>query len=167
MGVVVGNAYELFQRRRSRAICWPTNSASEIRRTAVGCAFIDSASSHPWQPVFFSFSSWQKDAAMPKKQPTEVHDQAVGMTLDRSKGYLSMRAAYRDLSPKLNIGAETVCEWVTQAQADTGERWAPTSDEYEESNRLRRENPDLRETNDLAGPNHGAERFLLSVGRVC
>jgi transposase len=86
---------------------------------------------------------------MPKKHPTEVHERAVRMTLDRVKDYPSLRAACRDLAPKLNIGAETLRKWVTQAQADAGERTGPTTEELEEIKRLKRENRDLRETNDI------------------
>ncbi|MEB0005009.1 IS3 family transposase [Cryobacterium sp. 10I1] len=86
---------------------------------------------------------------MPKKHPTEVRERAVRMTLDRLKDYPSMWAACRDLAPKLNIGAETLRKWVTQAQADAGERSGPTSEELEEIKRLKRENRDLRETNDI------------------
>ena len=79
---------------------------------------------------------------MPKKHPTEVRERAVRMTLDRLKDYPSMWAACRDLAPKLNIGAETLRKWVTQAQADAGERTGPTSEEIK---CLNRENRDLRE----------------------
>ena len=71
------------------------------------------------------------------------------MTLDRLRNYPSMSAACQDLAPKLNIGAETLRKWVMQAQADAGERSGPTSDELEEIKRLRREDRDLRETNDI------------------
>ena len=60
-----------------------------------------------------------------------------------------MWAARLDLAAKLNIGAETLRKWVTQAQADAGERTGPTSEELEEIKRLKRENRDLRETNDI------------------
>lgn len=86
---------------------------------------------------------------MPKKHSTEVDDRAVRMTLDRLKDYPSISAACRDLAPKLNIGAETLRRWVMQAQADAGVRSGPTSDGLEEIKRLRRENRDLRETNDI------------------
>lgn len=86
---------------------------------------------------------------MPKKHPTEVRDRATRMALDRLNDYPSIWAACRDLAPKLNIGAETLRKWVTQAQADAGERSGPTSEELEEIKRLKREVRDLRETNDI------------------
>ena len=86
---------------------------------------------------------------MPKTHPAEVRDRAVRMTLDRLKDYPSMWAACRDLAPKLNIGPETLRKWVTQAQADAGERTGPTTDELDEIKRLKRENKELRDINDI------------------
>lgn len=72
------------------------------------------------------------------------------MTLNRLKDYPSIWAACRDLAPKLNIGPETLRKWVTQAQADAGERTGPTSDELDEIKRLKRENKELRDVDDMA-----------------
>ena len=96
---------------------------------------------------------------MPKKHPIEVRERALRMTLDRLKDYPAMWAACRDLAPKLNIGAETLRKWVTQAQADAGESTGPTTEELEEIKRLKRENRDLRETNDIL---KAAASFLSS-----
>lgn len=86
---------------------------------------------------------------MPKESPAEVRERAIGMTLDRLKDYPSMWAACRDLVPKPNVRAETLRKWVTQTQSDAGERTGPTSEELEEIRRLKRENRDLRETNEI------------------
>jgi transposase len=86
---------------------------------------------------------------MPKKHPIEVRDRATRMTLDRLADYPSVSAACRDLGPKLNIGSETLRKWVLQAQADAGSRSGPTTAELEEIKKLKRENRELRETNDI------------------
>jgi transposase len=86
---------------------------------------------------------------MPKKFSTEVRDRAVRLTLDYLKDYPSMLAACRDLAPKLKIGAETLRKRVAQAQSDASDRNGPTSVELEEIKRLKSENRDLRETNDI------------------
>lgn len=70
------------------------------------------------------------------------------MTRYRFKDYPSIWAECRDQAPKLNIGAETLRKWVTQAQADASERTGPTSEELKKIKRLKRENRDLREAND-------------------
>ena len=71
------------------------------------------------------------------------------MTLDRLADYSSMTTACKDLAPKLNIGVETLRKWVTQAQADAGDRSGPTSVELQEIKRLTRENKDLRDINEI------------------
>ena len=86
---------------------------------------------------------------MPKNYPTEVHDKAVRMTLDRLANYPSMSAACRDMAPKLNVGTETLRKWIMQAQADAGERVGPTSAELDEIKKLKRENKELRDINDI------------------
>ena len=86
---------------------------------------------------------------MPKNYPTEVRDKAVRMTLDRLASYPSMAAACRDMAPKLSVGTETLRKWILQAQADAGERVGPTSTELEEIKKLKRENKELRDINDV------------------
>jgi transposase len=86
---------------------------------------------------------------MPKKYPAEVRERAVRMTLDRLKDYPPLWAAVSDLAPKLNVGAETLRKWTLQAQSDAGDRVGPTSDELDEIRRLKRENLDLKETNEI------------------
>jgi len=51
--------------------------------------------------------------------------------------------------PKLNVGPETLRKWVTQAQAESGERTGPTSDELDEIKRLKREDKELLDLNDI------------------
>ena len=53
------------------------------------------------------------------------------------------------MGPKLGVGAETLRKWVLQAQVDTGQRSGPTSDELAEIRRLKKENAELREANEI------------------
>ena len=57
---------------------------------------------------------------MPKKYPAEVRERAVRLTLHRLKDYPSMWTACRDLAPKLNIGVETLRNWVRHAELTPG-----------------------------------------------
>ena len=86
---------------------------------------------------------------MPKKHPPEVRDRSTRMVLDRLENYSSLSAACRDLAPKLNIGPETLRKWVLQAQVDAGGMPGATTEQLAEMARLKRENADLRETNDI------------------
>lgn len=86
---------------------------------------------------------------MPKKYPAEVRDRAVRMTMERLDEYPTPYAACVALAPKLNIGVETLRKWVIQAQVDAGVKSGPTSAELEEIRKLKAENRDLREANEI------------------
>lgn len=86
---------------------------------------------------------------MPKKHPTEVRDRAVRLALEKLPDYPSAWAAFRDLGPKLNVGPETLRKWVAQAQIDAGAKPGPSTEELDEIKRLKKENRELRETNEI------------------
>jgi transposase-like protein len=86
---------------------------------------------------------------MPKKYPSEQRDRATRMVLDRLKEYPSVWAAAQVLGPKLGVGPETLRKWVVQAQVDQGQRPGPSSEELAEIKRLRAENRDLKEANEI------------------
>jgi transposase len=86
---------------------------------------------------------------MPRKYPSEVHDRAVRMVLDRLDDYPSVWAACQVLAPKLDVGVETLRRWLIQAQVDAGLRTGPTSTELEGIKLLTHENRDLREANEI------------------
>ena len=72
------------------------------------------------------------------------------MALDRLDEYGSAWAAAQALGPKLGIGPETLRKWVIQAQTDTGSAArVPRSEELAEIKRLKKENADLREANEI------------------
>ena len=86
---------------------------------------------------------------MPKKYPPEVHDRAVRMALDRLDQYGSIWATAKAIAPMLDVGPETLRKWVVQAQIDVGRRPGATSSELEEIKRLKKENRDLKEANEI------------------
>jgi transposase len=60
------------------------------------------------------------------------------------------RAAIGAVAEKLGIGsAETLRKWVRRAEIDAGQRPGLTSEEHAEIKRLKRENAELREANDI------------------
>ena len=71
-----------------------------------------------------------------------------------------MDAACRDLGEKLNVDPETLRKWVRQAQVDTVSKPGPSSTELEEIRRLKKENRELRETNEMAS----SRRLSLAQG---
>ena len=86
---------------------------------------------------------------MPKRYPAEQRDRATRMLLDRLDEYPSAWAAAQALGPKLGVGPESLRKWVLQAQIDQGQRSGPSSDELAEIKRLRAENRDLKEANEI------------------
>ena len=86
---------------------------------------------------------------MPKRYPSDQRERVTRMALDRVEEYGSAWAVAQALGPKLGVGAETLRKWVLQAQTDTGRRSGPTSDELAEIKRLKKENAELREANEI------------------
>jgi transposase-like protein len=67
--------------------------------------------------------------------PSEQRDRATRMALDRLQEYPSPWAAAQALGPKLGVGPETLRKW--------------SSEELAEIKRLRAENRDLKEANEI------------------
>ncbi|MGH3732153.1 MAG: transposase [Acidimicrobiales bacterium] len=86
---------------------------------------------------------------MPKKYPPEVHDRAVRMAMDRLNDYPSHWAAAKALAPMLDVSPETMRKWILQARIDAGAQPGATSLELEENKRLKKENRDLKEANEI------------------
>ena len=86
---------------------------------------------------------------MPKKFDPEVKDSAVRMVLDRVEEAGSVTKAVALVSPKVDVGRETLRRWVSQHRVDAGLKDGPTSDDLAELRRLRSEVKRLREDNEL------------------
>jgi transposase len=83
------------------------------------------------------------------RYPAEQRERATRMALERVEEYGSAWAVAQALGPKLGIGPETMRKWVLPAQTDSGPRSGPTSEELAEIKRLKKENAELREANDI------------------
>jgi transposase len=82
--------------------------------------------------------------ATPRKFPPDFRVRAV--ELYRSSSGRSIAEVARELG----VGAETFRTWIRQDEADRGERVEqPTSSDLEELRRLRKENAELRRTNEI------------------
>jgi transposase len=85
----------------------------------------------------------------PDRYPPEQRARATRMALERLDEYGSAWAVAQALGPKLGVGAETLRKWVLQAHTDAGARRGVTSEELAEIKRLKRENAELREANEI------------------
>jgi len=105
---------------------------------------------------------------MPNRYPAEQRQRATRMALDRLDEYGSAWAVAHALGPKLGVGPETLRKWVLQAQVDAGARSGPTSEELVEIKRLKKENAELREANEiLKSGGCRTNRSVISVSRGC
>lgn len=80
--------------------------------------------------------------------PPELRERAVRMVADTQGDYDSLWAAMNAVAQKLGVGTgETVRKWVRQAEAAVPSGLA--IEESEELRRLRRENAELKRTNEI------------------
>jgi transposase len=83
------------------------------------------------------------------KYPDELRERAVRLVLDHQHEYGSQWEAICSVAEKLGPRAETIRGWIRQAETDTGRRPGATTEELAELKRLKRENAELRRTNDI------------------
>lgn len=88
---------------------------------------------------------------MPRTYSSDFKDRAVRLVQDRMRDDKSVTesAVMSDIALKLGIGKETLRKWVRQAEIDCGTRPGVTSEESAELRRLRRENAELKRTNEI------------------
>jgi transposase-like protein len=71
------------------------------------------------------------------------------MVLDHGGDHASQRAAIGSIAGKIGCTAETLREWVRQAERDRGQRPGATTDERERVKALEREVRELRQANEM------------------
>jgi len=86
---------------------------------------------------------------MPSKCSAEVQAKAVRLVGDRVQGYGSEWAAITTIASWMGMTPETLGELVRQDEIDRGDRAGRTSEEIAEVRRLKRENSELKRTNEI------------------
>jgi transposase len=85
----------------------------------------------------------------PKKFSPEVHERAVRMVFEHRTEHTSQWAAILSIAAKIGCTAQTLSNWVRQAERDQGKRLGPTTDDRERIKVLERENRELKQANEI------------------
>lgn len=79
----------------------------------------------------------------------EVRERAVRMVLEHEGDYSSRWAAIESVAAKIGCVAQTLDQWIKQAERDSGGRAGLTTDERAKLKALERENRELRQANEI------------------
>jgi len=85
----------------------------------------------------------------PKKFSPEVRERAVRIVFEHREEHTSQWAAIVSIAAKIGCTAQTLSNWVRQAERDQGKRSGTTTDERERIKALERENRELRQANEI------------------
>ena len=79
----------------------------------------------------------------------EVRERAVRMVQEHRGEYPSLWACIESIAPKIGCVPQTLNDWVSQQEIDTGVRDGLSTDERERIKSLEREVKELRRANDI------------------
>ena len=85
----------------------------------------------------------------PSRYSPEVREGAVRMVREHEQEHASQWATICSIASKIGCSAETLRNWVRQAERDAGERPGLSTDERERLKDLERENRELKRANEI------------------
>ena len=86
-----------------------------------------------------------------KRYPPELKERAVKMVQELRAHDPRDKTVISRVARQLGVGDESLRSWVKRAEVDAGKRPGLTTDEQSELKRLRKENFELRRSNDILG----------------
>ena len=84
-----------------------------------------------------------------KHYSPEVRERAVRLVQEHEHEHSSQWAAIQSIASKIGCSAETLRNWVRQAERDAGRRPGLATSERQRLKELERENKELRRANDI------------------
>jgi len=84
-----------------------------------------------------------------KRYPPEVKERAVRLVLEAWAEDPKDAAAIGRIARQLGVGAESLRQWVKQAEIDAGKRGGLTTDEHARLKALEKENRELKRSNEI------------------
>jgi transposase len=88
---------------------------------------------------------------MPKQYPIELRQRALRLITEAREHaqYDTEWAAICAVASRVGVNNETLRKWVRRSEVDAGTRPGTTSEELAEIRRLKKENAELRRTNEI------------------
>ncbi|GAN81526.1 Transposase [Acidocella aminolytica 101 = DSM 11237] len=83
------------------------------------------------------------------KYSPETRERAVRMVFEHQNDHASQWATIESVAAKIGCTAQTLCNWVRQAERDQGLREGLTTSEREKMKALEREVRELRQANEI------------------
>jgi|SRR5664280_1231628 Transposase. len=90
-----------------------------------------------------------KKQPSPKRYPAELKERATRMVLDLRREDPGDHGVVTRVARQLGVGTESLRLWVKQSEIDDGVRGGLTTEERKELAELRKENRDLKRSNDI------------------
>ena len=87
--------------------------------------------------------------ATSKRYPPELKERAVRMVKDLRQQDPHDKTVISRVARQLGVGDESLRAWVKQSEIDSGQRAGLSTEEQAELKRLRKENFELRRSNDI------------------
>jgi len=102
---------------------------------------------------------------MPKQFPVAFRKRALRRLAEarQQEQYETEWAAICAVASRVGVNSETLRKWLRRSEVDAGTRPGVTTEEQAEIRRLKRENPELRRTNEI--PRTASAFFAAELNR--
>ncbi|NAZ88347.1 transposase [Kineococcus indalonis] len=87
--------------------------------------------------------------AAPRKYPDELRERAIRLALEARRDPATRTGAVKRVAGQLGINAETLRNWVAQAEIDSGDRPGTTTSDAQRLAELEKEVRELRRANEI------------------